>query len=493
MRLYKAVAIFTALSLLPLVPASATDTKPRVMSRISSDSFGLIINEDSASMGVTYSGINASSGSESLSNYYPCTSLQDSNCKKSEITRIGGIAVLSPCSVTPKQECIDTLSAIDKLGVKHNATYSRSIDANTFQGDLSKGLPEGGSISLWKFDQLEGNKEFAIVVVEQISNKPNDLTSFQRTSFKAFVYAYQERVVPQARKAQPVEVKLSDGRSSINSPGPIGGVEFNCIWVETGRCGAEQQLDPETQLQLSLKVPNSMTGWLRGRLIDPEIQIKALDKAFNMITVKAKPADVPMVAATIKMADASEKILNLLKTRGMDTTKGGSFANVYSYTSEAFTYLDAFSKSANDTASSKSYQWSFGSLESSGTNGCLTSKSRLLGLITTNSMIFEDSPPEFKNGFLQYKVGGLHNNPDGTAFKGAYDLVIDSAAARCLYKFSKAPISAVISVVSSNGENQVATTTVTEKNNWLHLAAYNFSFSSPTIKIKLKQKKTKSK
>jgi len=193
------------------------------------------------------------------------------------------------------------------------------------------------------------------------------------------------------------------------------------------------------------------------------------------------------------MADASEKILGLLKSRGMDITKGGSFANVYSYTSEAFTYLDAFSKSTNDTASSKSYQWSFGSLESSGPNGCLTSKSRLLGLITTNSMVFEGSPPQFKSGFLQYKVGGLHNNPDGTAFKGAYDLVIDSVAARCLYKFSKAPISAVISVVSSNGENQVATTTVTEKNNWLHLAAYNFSFSSPTIKIKLKQKKAKSK
>ena len=56
MRLYKAVAIFTTLSLLPLVPASATDTKPRIAEN-KLDSYGFMINEDSASIGVTYSSL----------------------------------------------------------------------------------------------------------------------------------------------------------------------------------------------------------------------------------------------------------------------------------------------------------------------------------------------------------------------------------------------------------------------------------------------------
>jgi hypothetical protein len=44
-------------------------------------------------------------------------------------------------------------------------------------------------------------------------------------------------------------------------------------------------------------------------------------------------------------------------------------------------------------------------------------------------------------------------------------------------------------VVNENGVNTVATTTVSEKNNWLQLSAYNFEFSSPTIKIKINQNK----
>ncbi len=492
MRLYKVVAIFTALSLLPLVPASATDTKPRIAEN-KLDSYGFMINEDSASIGVTYSSLVAHTANGPGGDRFTCTSLDDPKCKKAGLSHISGIAILSPCVVTPRQECIEGLNAVDKSGVRHEATYSRSIDAATFKGDLAKGLPDGGSISLWKFAELEGNKEFAIVIVEQFSSKPADIYSLKRVSFKAFVYAYNERVVAKARKSEPTESKQPNGAIIITSPGPISGVDFNCIWVELGKCGAEQNLDPEVTLELSLKVPNNMTGWLNGRLINPNIKIQEVDKNFNLLTVSAKPADVPMVTAAIKITEASEKILSLLKSRGIELNKGGVTANVEANGREAFTYLDAFFKATKDTASSKSYQWSLGSIDSGYQARCLASKSKLLGLITTNSMVYEGTPPQFKNGFLQYKVGGLHNNPDGTAFAGAYALVIDSAAARCLYGFSKAPISAVISVVSSNGENQVATTTVSENNNWLHLAAYNFSFSSPTIKIKLKQKKTKSK
>ena len=65
-----------------------------------------------------------------------------------------------------------------------------------------------------------------------------------------------------------------------------------------------------------------------------------------------------------------------------------------------------------------------------------------------------------------------------------------SDTARCLYGFSKAPISATVSVTSASGENKVATTVVKEtKDGWLKLAAYGFTFSSPTISVKLSQAK----
>jgi hypothetical protein len=80
-----------------------------------------------------------------------------------------------------------------------------------------------------------------------------------------------------------------------------------------------------------------------------------------------------------------------------------------------------------------------------------------------------------------------HFLPNGNEFKGSYDLVIKSDVARCIYGFSSAPISATISVISSDGTAQVATTLVREKDGWLTLSAKNFTFSSPTVKVSLTQ------
>jgi hypothetical protein len=88
---------------------------------------------------------------------------------------------------------------------------------------------------------------------------------------------------------------------------------------------------------------------------------------------------------------------------------------------------------------------------------------------------------------LNYQVAAPHFNRDGTVFKGDYTLVLDSKVARCLYKFSNAPIQATISVINDKGEQSVTSTTVSESNGWLRLVARNFEFSSPTVQVKLSQ------
>jgi hypothetical protein len=65
-----------------------------------------------------------------------------------------------------------------------------------------------------------------------------------------------------------------------------------------------------------------------------------------------------------------------------------------------------------------------------------------------------------------------------------------SEVARCIYGFSSAPVSASVTVTSSDGGVQkVATTLLNERDGWLHLGAYGFGFSSPTLKVKLIQEK----
>jgi hypothetical protein len=119
---------------------------------------------------------------------------------------------------------------------------------------------------------------------------------------------------------------------------------------------------------------------------------------------------------------------------------------------------------------------------------CLDKEKALAGVVTTNSTMYLDGPPTFSDNTLDYKVASTHFEADGTTvFKGSYELIMSSSVARCIYKFSAAPISATVSVTSENGEANTATTVINEKNGWLKLGAYGFTFSSPTVRVKLTQ------
>ena len=110
-------------------------------------------------------------------------------------------------------------------------------------------------------------------------------------------------------------------------------------------------------------------------------------------------------------------------------------------------------------------------------------------MLFRSATVFIPGPPSFNEseGTLDYKVLAPHSLPDGTVFKGTYDLLISSTLARCIYKFTSAPIKATVSVVSDAGVTQIVTTSITERDSFIHLAANGFTFSNPTIKVKLSQ------
>jgi hypothetical protein len=123
-----------------------------------------------------------------------------------------------------------------------------------------------------------------------------------------------------------------------------------------------------------------------------------------------------------------------------------------------------------------------------GSNPCLADKSRVLGIVSTNAMVYDGFEPRFSSGFLDYRVAGLHLMPDGvTPVIGTYDLVMRSETARCLYGFTNAPVSATVTITGTGNLN-VATTLVSERNGWLQLAAYGFTFSEKGIRVALTQK-----
>ena len=119
---------------------------------------------------------------------------------------------------------------------------------------------------------------------------------------------------------------------------------------------------------------------------------------------------------------------------------------------------------------------------------CMDDKTKLMGQVTTNSMLYDPGALKFEDGSLTYRVAGAHLVYDGSVFKGTYDLAKRSETARCLHDFSSAPIKASVSITSGDGTTQdIATEVVNERDGWLSLSAKNFTFSSPTIRIKLSQ------
>jgi hypothetical protein len=184
-----------------------------------------------------------------------------------------------------------------------------------------------------------------------------------------------------------------------------------------------------------------------------------------------------------------------MRSGAIEMFKGNTLRNTRPDMWDSIAWVEEFRKAAKDTAAGVSTLWAFATLSGGQENNdCFDDKTRVVGVVTTNATALAIGAPEFSNNMLDYKVAGLHYAPDGkTLNEGTYDLVMRSDVARCLYGFTNAPISAKISVVGEGGENKVATTVVSEKDGWLKMAAYGFTFSSPTISVKLSQAKAPAK
>jgi hypothetical protein len=122
---------------------------------------------------------------------------------------------------------------------------------------------------------------------------------------------------------------------------------------------------------------------------------------------------------------------------------------------------------------------------------CVLDNPSVSGIVATNATSYLGAVPEYveSEGALNYRVAAPHYDTNRKEFLGTYDLVMDSKVARCIYKFTDAPIKASVEIVAADAGNRVASTVLNEKNGWLTLGAYGFTYSSPTIKVTLSQEK----
>ena len=286
------------------------------------------------------------------------------------------------------------------------------------------------------------------------------------------------------------------GETARGGTGPSGGF---ATWQVNNRIGYSVAFSENTQVRLTMRIPKALGGWFHTRINSPELALETISGSQNKIVISGGASEVSTAAGWVdRFSPEGEKYKELFGgQKDYDFAKlqlskniGGTSGTHWTPGSPISEY-QKFAPLLGDKALGKASLWYVDMLPPIrlGNNACLNKTDRVQGLINTNAMVYQADIPKFSKGFLQYEVAGLHYNMDGSLAIGKYDLIIRSDTARCLYGFSKAPLSATVSVTNEKGTKTTATTVVSEKNGWLKMAAYGFTFSKKTIKVKITKKK----
>lgn len=453
---------------LPMIPAVAVGNDAYDPNRVPITADQMMMTIEDPAKVVAQSGLAVkvqSSGAAFQAGWSHCRTPDEAKCDPATVTSdLNAESILPHCSVALGEYCVESLELAPEGGVFAPARFIRNARSDwSFAPQASSSLVEGSGAALFEGSNIPAGAPVNYAVSVLVTQ------SLDLATRKFNVVSVTVNVLP-----------YRDGESRNT------GGTYSCVFVEDGRCAIMQAFQPGTSVRVGLRIPSSVGGWFRGHIKDPNVDVQAVSAHINRLTVSGEAVVVPRFAVIRSKSDYSADRYYLDNFGGWWGTPAGVAAGALGEGAGGFTYLDHYRDLAGDTAGGETSFWNLKTVPAGAGSACLADTSKVLGLVTTNAMVYDTSAPLFDNGSLQYKVAGLHFGPDGKApVIGTYDLVMRSDTARCLYGFTNAPLQASISIIG--GTDQVATTVVSEKDGWLKLAAYGFTFSEKAISVKLTQ------
>ena len=399
-----------------------------------------------------------------------CSSTSDPICDFKGIIssgnglKINASPMLTLCSAEANNDCVESVEISRDGGSFKKLVFERDMprrpgldaDGKEFPADYSMNLPRGSAASIW-----------SEIVDGQVSDLKY-LVSYQ------YVMNYDDSL----QKFVLLNVSLGIRPFKV-----VGGNQWSSLYFTPNESGVLYDFPDNVQFRAVVHMSKAASGWFKARLNNPDISISSLNSLNSRVEVTGAPVKVPAFAYQRNLnnlSDEEKKYTGALK--GVISVEPGA--------REIFNYIEMARKVVNDVAKYSNTYWTLTSTPWDNLNPCLQDSTRVLGIVSTNAIGYEGASPEFKDGFLNYRVTGIHFGPDGkTPNLGTYDLLLRSDAARCLYGFSEAPISATVSISGSDGSQNVATTVVSEKDGWLKMKAAGFTFSEKNIKVKFIQEK----
>lgn len=457
---------------------------------------------------ILYAEVNSDNGRTTAA--YHCESVDSPKCV--ELTRISSAAFLQPCTTYINTNCLEGVYGIDPSGkrITGEAPYEYPLNAEwSYPGINSMNLPTGGSPTIWNLPGAPHSGGGSLYLVQAFAvgalKKPANtkVTTERFVMDRLFVNLIPVKIV----NGRFVRQKAQDSTETMN--GAVRGVNHSsqdewraCAALDNGSCAQRQAFPEGFKFGVTVRLQEKLTGWLHGRIYNPNVSITTNMFGEQVIDVSASPVRVPVVGEWFRWEDLTADIQKYILDgkvqggQGWHESKALASGNFQEMTptsgANAFEALSLWIPQIKDKASASPSTWTFNSLpmwELKDANACIRDSTDLVGFVTTNAAVYSAGPPAFNKELesLDYKVIAPHYTASGEVFKGTYDLRIRASVARCIYGFTNAPIQASISIIGEDGSAQVATQTINEVDGWLSLSANGFTYSAPTISVKLRQ------
>lgn len=404
------------------------------------------------------------------------------DCELNEKLNAVANLILPSCESATQINCLESFAIGTTQSAATPAKLVRQVAGYSIPAQPAKGIPQGGLPGIWEA-QVANSSGSSLYAVN-----PRIVVSIRNGVVKA--EDFQVSVWPISNRTDstktPVFFRQTDSQRKASVEGAW---DVQCAVVDKDYCGQIEDFAPGSVVNVTVRISNSITGWLKGRLTNPSISSTQFSSEANRFVLQGEPVTVPKLGARISSTDPEFLASDGRTTIGNTT---GQYHVLRADSPTGIQFVKKLAAATSDTAKATETLWYLGSLANTPALArCSPAAGQFIGLVTTNAMAFDGGVPKFESGFFSYNLAGLHLAPDGkTENLGSYDLAIQSDVARCLYGFSKAPISATITVTGSTGEQKVALTQVSEKAGWLSLSAKGFTFSENQIKVQLRQAKT---
>ena len=428
-----------------------------------------------------------------------CDGFADVNCTsantKYQSMRIDSF--MPPCVADSTSACIKSFALKLSDGTLINGAPSIQVPMGA-KSFASKKFLDGstaftGSVPwIWKADTKDGASAGYLLrgTLKNYGSKSGSEWTVTKPRFNFEIIPLSLEQTSEITVAPRIE-DFAYGKAGYRAVRQVS-IQPSCVAHDIGKCYHRSVFPTNARVVLELKLPNSLSGWMSGRLNKPNVVTEQIDSAFDLLKVEAGVGVNVVAGGWVKWKEVPESYF--VKADGSQNDFGygrlSGAAGAHSGGVDTLEIYQLWQKYIPDKALITFPSWTLSSTKIDASQSCVDVKG-IQGVVATNASAYSPGAPDFnkESQTLDYRVAAPHFAADGKSENiGTYGLSMRADLVQCLYGVKEVPAKVEISITSgSTGESRGSTVELYRNGNWVYLSAEGFTFSAPTLKVKLVQ------